>query len=247
MLVCADPNKPLTKLEKEVIDFMNYRAPDIREVTITDIAEQAFVSTATVSRAVRKCGFSSFSAACYHLAQERQKNQHKLYLNDILAKCQEECVRTIEGIDIKQIEKVVEYINGAKRIILLARGLTRLLAEEFCFQLQCLKYNVTTLTDGNIMKIMERYAQPDDLLIIISVRNSTPELFIAAECVKKMGCKVVSLCCESGTTLESVSDIMVRGYSFPITPNQMFGGTSRVSLMLITRIISEYLSMRQQG
>lgn len=246
MLVCANPNKPLTKLEKEVVDYLNFRVTDVREVTITDVAEKAFVSTATVSRAVRKCGFSSFSAACYHLAQERQENQHKHYIDDILSKCYEECISTIEGIDLKQIEKVVEYINDAKRIILLSRGLTRLIAEEFCFQLQCLKYNTTVLSDGNVMKIMERYAQPDDLIIILSVRNSTPELYIAAECVKRMGCKVVSICCEEGTTLENVSDIMLRGYSFPIPPVKMFGGTSRVSLMLMTRIVSEYLSMRQQ-
>ena len=43
-------------------------------------------------------------------------------------------------------------VSYLKRIVLLARGLTRIVAEEFQFQLQCQQCNVAVVTDSEIMK-----------------------------------------------------------------------------------------------
>ena len=42
--------------------------------------------------------------------------------------------------------------------------------------------------------------------------------------------------------LEEFSDITIYGHTQPIYPNRIFGGTSRLALMIITRTIVEYMA-----
>lgn len=49
------------------------------------------------------------------------------------------------------------------------------------------------------------------------------------------------ICCTQGTSLDEVSDLVVYGYTQSIYANRMFGGTSRLGRMIITRTIAEYL------
>ena len=51
----------LTDAERSAVEYINRQIAIINLLSIEDIAEGAFVSNATVSRAIRKCGFSSFS------------------------------------------------------------------------------------------------------------------------------------------------------------------------------------------
>ena len=172
MLTCSNPDYPLSKLERHVIDFLNSNPDCIASMTISEIADQAFVSVATVSRAIRKCGFDNFNAARLHLSQNNMSEHSKYCVNEVLTKSYEECTKTIANIDIGTVIQVTEMIRAAKRIVLLARGLTRLVAEEFQFQLQCQQCNVAVVTDGEIMKKFNLFIQPGDLVIVLSVQNN---------------------------------------------------------------------------
>lgn len=241
MLTCSNSDYPLSKLERHVVDFLNSNPDCIASMTISEIADQAYVSVATVSRAIRKCGFDNFNAARLHLSQNNTNEHSKYCVNEVLTKSYEECTKTISSIDIGTIIQVTEMIRAAKRIVLLARGLTRIVAEEFQFQLQCQQCNVAVVTDSEIMKKFNFFIQPGDLVIILSVQNTTPELAIAAQAAKKKKNQVVTCCCKKGTPLETLSDITIHGFSHHISPNQILGSTSRIPLMLITRTIVEYM------
>jgi len=247
VLECRGPRHPLTSTEKHVIDYLNENIEEISSLSITDISERAFVSTATVSRAIRKCGFSNFLAARYYLIQQINTNQDQIKMNSILAKSYSECIRTIENIHTDNIMEIAELIIHAPRIILIARGISRLIAEEFCFQLQCLHCNVSVMYDGEVMKHLDKYLNPNDLVIILSVFNSTPELYIAANHAKQNGSHVVTICCKTGTNLQELSDITVVGYSLPIDATISLGCSSRIPLMLITRTIVEYIGAINAG
>ena len=78
-----------------------------------------------------------------------------------------------------------------------------------------------------------------------TVKNSAPELLIGAQLAKKKGARLVTCCLTHGTPLDELSDIAVYGYTQPISPNQLFGSTSRLGLTVITRTIVEY--MMSQG
>lgn len=243
MLFCNDLRHQLSKLEKLVIEYMNKHSDEIINDSITDVADKVFVSAATVSRAVRKCGYESFNEARNHLAHQNSDDAARYCINEILSKSYMECIRTIELIHVDDIKQIAQSIRQAKRIVVLARGITRLVAEEFSFQLECQGCNVSTVSDGEIMKKFDLYVREDDLVIILSVQNTTPELAIAARIAKQRKCKIITCCCVEGSELQQISDITVLGYSCYISPNRNLGSTSRIPLMLITRTIVEYMDV----
>ncbi len=53
----------LTHSELSVIDYINQHESTAAELSITELAEASYTSPATVSRAIRKCGFGE-SRSC---------------------------------------------------------------------------------------------------------------------------------------------------------------------------------------
>lgn len=238
----ALPHLQLTDSEQSVVEYINKQQKILKLLSIEDIADGAFVSNATVSRAIRKCGFSSFSEMKYRLSEDMQNNLQADEMNRVLSKSYTECVETIKRIDINSVLQIVRLIREAPVVYLLANGLTALIANEFAIQLQCQKIKVVVISDSEMMRKMNLFATKKDLVMVLSVKNSTPELSIGVRLAKQMGARIVTCCCTQGTVLDELSDIILYGYSQPISPNRIFGGTSRLALMIMTRTIVEYMA-----
>ena len=235
------PEKSLSVAERSVIDYIQKQQCIINLLSISDIAEGAFVSNATVSRAIRKCGFASLSEMKFRLAEDAKDNKQAYEMNRILSKSYTECLETIKSIDISSVIELVRMLRAAKTVYLVANGLTALVANEFAVQLQCQKISVCLISDSEMMRKLDLFCDKDDLVLILSVKNSTPELCIAARHAKKCGSLVASCVCARGTELDKVSDLVIYGNSESIYSNRIFGGTSRLGLMIITRTIIEYM------
>lgn len=240
ILACSIAHE-LTESEKMVMDYINANETAIGELTISQIAEHAYCSMSTVSRAIRKCGYSSLAEMRVKLSSAAASEKQSHLVNEILAKSYTECVRTIENIQTSSILKIVEYIRQANRIFIISSGSTALVAQELEFHLQCQRCSVWTISDSRMQSQMDRFAKENDLVIIISVANSTPELAMAAERSKQQGAKVVVCCCKPNTPLEQFADVFLLGYSQPIVPNHIYGSTSRLALQIFVRTIIEYM------
>ena len=233
----------LSQSEQQVINFINDNVKDISSLSITTIASKTYTSLATVSRAIRKCGYDGIAHLRYSLKQDDMQEAEDIHImNDILAKSYRECTRTIDNISIPHILRIISYIMNSRRTFLYARGYTALVAEEFAHHLVCLGYNAFVMKDSVVMGRTDMIMNPDDLMIVISVRNTTPELYESAKMAKAMGARVVTCCCVEGTNLESVSDVTIIGYAENVVDSLNVLSASRVSLSIICHVIIDYLS-----
>lgn len=160
----------LSASERAVIDFLNKNERLIPELSITKIAEKTYVSSATVSRTIQKCGFSGINELRYKISQQKQEKSTfdaPYVVNNILAKSFRECTQTIDDIDSTAIYQIIEYIKSAKRIFIYARGFTALIADEFQMYLQLLGYNAIIVKDSMWMKNTEQIVTSDDIIIIL--------------------------------------------------------------------------------
>lgn len=240
------PEHRLSDAEGLVIDYINAQ-PCIPELlSIEEVARGAYVSNATVSRAIRKCGFASFSEMKFRLSEDSRQSKQTDEMNRVLSKSYTECSETIRQISIADILQMVRMIREADVVYLLANGLTALIAQEFAIQLQCQRVKVFVISDSEMMRKMDLLASEKDLIFLLSVKNSTPELSIGARLGKKKGAKVACCCCTRGTALDELSDVIVYGSAQTIQPNRIFGGVSRLGLMIMTRTIIEYMASEDE-
>lgn len=233
----------LSESERLVVNYLNENESNIPFMSITTIADKTFTSPATVSRTIQKCGFKGISELRYMISKQPENKADPYVVNRILSKSYQECVKTIDNICVTSILKVIDYIRDAEKIFIYARGFTALVAEEFYMQLQLLGYNAQIVKDVTWMVKTDKLVNKRDIVIILSVMNTTPELASSAKMAHRNGAKVITCCCLAGTSLERYSDVSIIGHAEEITNNKSITVISRVPLYIICRTIIEYLAL----
>lgn len=236
----------LSESERKVVDYLNKNESQVLDWSITTIAKKTFTSSATVSRTIRKCGFSGISDFRYSIAQQQQKKDNydaPYIVNNILAKSFRECTNTIDAINSADIFQIVDFIKSSKRVFICSRGFTALIADELQMYLQLLGYNAIIVKDVKWMEKFHMMVTGEDTVIILSLQNSTPELAEVAKKGKIKGAKVITICCKLNTNLERYSDITVIGHTEKIMEVKELHVYSRIPLLVITRTIIEYIGL----
>jgi DNA-binding MurR/RpiR family transcriptional regulator len=242
-----DFHERLTDTERNVINFINMNADKIAAMSISEVAEATFSSPATVSRTIKKCGISGFAELRYLLAQQAETQQDSADVNEIFNKSLLEVTNTIDQLSIDSILKAVDEILHAKRIYLLSRGLTELVAKEFELKLQLLGCNVFSNSDPLLMQNITANIKQGALVFIFSLSGSTPELLTAAENASSLGAHIISITCGSlDLPLVHLSHIALFGYKHQSVSIKGMDATSRFPLYVISRIIIDYLSVRKK-
>lgn len=234
----------LTTSERMVVDYINNNENKLATMSIVDIADATFTSTATVSRAIKKCGLKGFTEFRYRLLSDNKDNKnYEAYkgVNSILEKSLMEVSRTIDNISLKDIVSVVNTIKSTKRVYIIARGLTELVAHEFDYKLKLLGYNSFLVTDPNIMVKITEKLDGDVVLIVFSLRGETQSIIDACKNAKKQNCTIISCCCEKQSTLKELSDISIIGEKHKDISIKDYEVTSRIPLNVISRVILDYL------
>ena len=137
----------LTSSEEQVIKYINENDNKLVDMSIVDIAEETFTSPATVSRAIKKCGVNGFMELRYNLSKKKEEINSSKDINEIFSKSLIETRQTLENISVNQILEIIDLIQKSKKIIVVARGLSELVATEFTLKLELMDFNVFNISD----------------------------------------------------------------------------------------------------
>ncbi len=233
----------LTNSEEQVVKYINENEKKLVNMSIVDIAEETFTSPATVSRAIKKCGLNGFIELRYTLSKNTKEEDDSKDINEIFSKSLIETRQTIENLSVNGILEVLELIKKSEKIIVLARGLTELVAEEFSLKLQLMDFNVFKITDPNIMKKISKDEKRDQLYIIFTLKGEDEDIIESARNAHKAGAKVVVCCCGIGKELRKYTDHIIMGYKHSNISIKKYEVTSRLPLFIISRVILDYLVM----
>ncbi len=233
--------KKISQAEKNVINWINEHSNNIWKYSITEIANETFVSTATVSRLIRKCGYKSISELKFSASNKAHDSLNLDKVSNIVKNLSIECEETINSFIVSDIHRIIKEIETSKRILIIARGNTALIARYFEVQLTLLGYNAALLSDSVILNHSEKLFKRTDLVIIFTVKNSTPELCIAAKNAKQSNAKVVTCSCIEDTPLKKYSHIYLGARNKNQSIIKQYNMMSNLPLHLISRIMVDYL------
>ena len=240
MVLQCQNNQQLTSSEQKVVDYINENYGCIMNEGVVDIAQHAFVSVATLSRALKKCGINKIT----ELHQKIIKSN--FIYNEIANRVLQDCTDTVELIDEKLYAQIVEYILNANRIFIYANGASKWVAEELEFYLKYKKIDAS-YEDYISMTAYQTEVGPNDLIIVITNTDSTGELSAYVKRYKNKGVKIITCCNKTDIELTSFSDITVCSKRYDISDKQCEDLGSTLGNRLVIRAIVEYLAiaMRQ--
>lgn len=201
----------LSKTELILGDYLISNMKEISQMTIQQLAKQAEVSNATVTRFCKKLNYASFAELKSYLARETKKAPAKKNQSvEIVGSFYDSMVTASKTlIDEQQLAALVKAIKEARKITVCGIGSSGLTANEFKYQLMRMGLTVDCVTDPHMMLMAAKLLEPTDLLICISNSGETQALVKACHLARENNVTIGALTNFKDSTLTNLADIFI--------------------------------------
>ena len=214
----------LTSIEKKIAEYILEDPERIKNLTTYEIAQNCDTSQASIVRFSKKLGFSGFPDFKLSLSQDignRKAESHVNIMHEELKstdsfeiigkKVATENIRavnnTYEITDFNELEKAVQAINNARKIMLVGVGFSGIVARDFYFKLMELGKVASFENDSHMQLSYLSTMNENDILFVISHSGKTLELFNLAKVAKNKGIKIITLTSVASNPIRELGDI----------------------------------------
>lgn len=227
--------------EKAIADYIMQYGENIKNINITDLANETGTSGATITRFAKKIGCDSFVDMKIMLGSNRIEkiifeDEDEIfsyayqYYNEVIE-------RTKMLIDKETIFNIVTELKKARNIYIYGVGSSGLTATEMMQRLLRMGFNVHSISDSHMMIINSSIVRKDDLVIGISISGETEEVVLSLKNSQKNGAKTVAITSFEESSINKYSDIELIVYN-PRFVNKKKFINSQFSAMYLLDLIS---------
>ena len=204
--------------EKKIANCIMERKREVVDMTVAELAQASGASDASVSRFCRRCGFKGFHQLKMTLARELSEESqasvgHDISrrdigqsLQNILANKTEEIRQTVAMMDPENLDRILDIIQKARMVQLVAVGNTIPVALDAAFKFNQLGIPAAT---GTILETQTAYAfnlGKKDVIIAISNSGVSRRLIRILEGASGNGVTVISITNNPESPVAKLSD-----------------------------------------
>lgn len=242
--------------EKKIADYIVNNTQKVIDMTISELAESAGASDATVTRFCKKCHMKGFHHLKITLARELVESKKddvkisgdvsesniKESLSNILANKVEELKQTVSMIDEKELSEILNLIRNARNVQFAAVGNTIPVALDGCYKFN--QIGIPSVTNP-IWETQIAYTfnlSKGDVVIIISNSGSSKRLIDVIEAAKAKEAYIVSITNSNNSPIAKLSDYHIK----TATREKLFLEEyyfSRISAMTVIEILYLFLTV----
>lgn len=242
--------------EKKIADYIVNNTQRVIDMTISELAESAGASDATVTRFCKKCHMKGFHHLKITLARELVESKKddvkisgdvsesniKESLSNILANKVEELKQTVSMIDEKELSEILNLIRNARNVQFAAVGNTIPVALDGCYKFN--QIGIPSVTNP-IWETQIAYTfnlSKGDVVIIISNSGSSKRLIDVIEAAKAKEAYIVSITNSNNSPIAKISDYHIK----TATREKLFLEEyyfSRISAMTVIEILYLFLTV----
>lgn len=192
-----------TKAEKKIADYVLQNAQDVPYMSITELADASGVAEATIHRFCRSIhikGYQEFKMQLSLAVQEGQRDQEKSQDEgdgngeDLFRKILDYHISAIREtnalLDRETVEKTVDMMSAAKRILFAGVGNSMTTAEEAQGRFLHITPKVEYIVDTHMQSMVASMLTPEDMIIFISYSGSTSDNVRVARIAREHGAKI---------------------------------------------------------
>ncbi|MBJ8349128.1 MurR/RpiR family transcriptional regulator [Streptococcus zalophi] len=229
----------LNALEEEILKDLLENHDNLKGITVRGIATKHFTSPNTITRLVKKLGFTGFTnfKEALNIAKQEGKTVFETTSLD------EQIIKTKQILNQEVLLQVLELIHVSDTILVNGVGLSRFPAEELHYYLEILGKNSQLFLDPHMVRYAAKKLRNTDLLITFSISGEPENIVVPATIAKTNLAKVISITGFAQNSLSKISDIQL----YAMTDQTLINGIDMTSRLSFTYIVSlifrEYLKM----
>lgn len=180
----------LTSAEKKVADYAVIHQQQTQFMSISELAEEAGVAEATISRFCKRLGYKGYSAFKLAIAnatasrmdhgagdeEEAEEDSVEGMCRAVYRSDSEALAQTLELIQADMVRKAADMIVSAGRVLCMGQGGSMILSQECAHLFSTIQLNFMAVMDSHLQAIAASQLTPGDLVIYFSYSGSTKEL-----------------------------------------------------------------------
>ena len=241
----------LSKMERKTAECMAENQDKLIYSSITELAELAGTSEATVTRVCTKLGYSGFQALKVSVARELVSQQEKIHedlkadsppemiIDKIFSSAIHTLTMTRKALDGKAVAGSID----ARRIVVIGNGNSGAIALDAQHKFLRIGLNVSAYTDDHMQMIAVVSMTKDDVLIAISHSGSSRDVAEAMQVAKENGATVISITNNGISPVSKLADIRLYTYSQE-TKYRTYAISSRMAELTIIDTLYTGVSLR---
>lgn len=210
-----------TPAERRVAEAVLRDPMAVIHLSVTELAGLAETSPATVVRLCASVGLRGYQDLKIRLASESIPNDQRLLgditaedtVSDVAHKVMDATARAVSQasrtIDASALERIVDALIGARRVVFGAVGTSAPLALDTAYRLVTLGIDASFAADVHTQHVTARMMSKGDVFFAISHTGSTFETLATARAAKAAGATTVALTSFSRSPLTEISDLSV--------------------------------------
>ncbi|MFC3396411.1 MurR/RpiR family transcriptional regulator [Brenneria rubrifaciens] len=207
----------LTRAEYRVLAFIAEHSSLVGKMTVRELAQQTYVSTATIMRLCQKIGFSGYSEFIYHCKQllATPPRLPPAAVNHIPAAFQrfmDNYQHTFSYVSAEEMAAFSRILRQESHFFLYGAGFSHLFAEYLTKKLQVLGKDAFSSGLGDSRGIFLNNAPKYQVFIAISRSGETEQVLDKARIAKNIGMQVIAFTRASLNSLGELADLHFRLY-----------------------------------
>lgn len=245
----------LSKMERKTAECMAENQDKLIYASITELAELAGTSEATVTRVCTKLGYSGFQALKVSVARELVSQQEKIHedlkadsppemiIDKIFSSAIHTLTMTRKALDGKAVAGSIDALCRARRIVVIGNGNSGAIALDAQHKFLRIGLNVSAYTDDHMQMIAVVSMTKDDVLIALSHSGSSRDVAEAMQVAKENGATVISITNNGISPVSKLADIRLYTYSQE-TKYRTYAISSRMAELTIIDTLYTGVSLR---
>ena len=239
----------LTIAEFGVLRYLDKNKEKVLQMSIQTLADQNFVSTATIMRLSKKLGFSGFAELKFFIKEqirtELEFSKDYSY-EQILKDHAFNITKTVELLEKDLIIEVVNKMTAAKNIHFFGKGLTSSVCEYYSKILFTLGINNFIYKDTHIAYLAAENMNEDDLVFIASLSGNTNQVIRMAQIAKSRKATVISITSNTKNELAKLSNLSLSFASTPKNPKVADAVSRTPALFIFVIIVEVYIAIKNK-
>ncbi|NAX48796.1 SIS domain-containing protein [Photobacterium halotolerans] len=242
----------LREAEKKVARLVMDDLSGAASASITELAEEAGVSEATITRFAKAVGCKNVRDLKMKLAQSLAVGQRFIHESPDESGIQGvyESIKNVININRKivneaDVARAVEMLLNARQVLSIGMGGgSTIMSQELQFRLFRIGFAVSAYNDGLLARMVASTADSKDVMVALSVTGYTAEVVEPASIAKQYGLKVIAITAPD-SPLAKVSDVVLP----LITDETDFiykPSASRYAMMALIDVLSTELALSQK-
>ncbi len=210
----------LTATERKVADFVIAQPEQVKFMSITQLADECGTADATISRFCRSLKLKGFNAFKIELArhsagpvQQQEKHDAETLpgrIREVGRQATDAIHQTMELIDPGQVERAVELIERAPRIICIGSGGSMLLATTFAHLFSTVTGKFQAISDSHTQMSAVATMGKEDIVILFSYSGATNAGLQILELAKSRGIRTILVTRFLKSPAASLADVVLR-------------------------------------